>query len=124
VTWQRRAIGVMTLVLLTLIPATATLCAIVCHDHHDAAAHCQESTESSSRVQLRAARVHDCGVDATFVAEIVAPAQLRMVPPAPASDHLLPQAARSAHPTTALTFASGAPPGSAPPTTHPSVLRV
>jgi hypothetical protein len=126
VTLWRRAIGVMTLVVLTMVPAMATMCAIVCHGDHHAAAHCQEEAASSSQFQLGAAPVHDCGSHGAIAGDVVIPAQLRMSPPVstPSIDHHALHAVRHPRIPSPLTFASSAPPGSDPPTTIPSILRV
>ena len=123
--WQR-AIGVVALVVLTMVPAMATMCAIVCHGDHRAAAHCQEEAGPSSQSRLAAAPVHNCGSHEAIAGEVVIPAQFRMSPPISTAsiDHHAPDVVRHAHGTSPLTFASSAPPGSDPPTSIPSILRV
>ena len=127
VTWQQRAIGAATLVVLMMVPATATMCAIVCHDDHraDATAHCHEAAESSSVFQLSAVSAHDCGNHDAVVGDIASQPQFRISAVAsPVSFEQVLHAERDLSRVRALTFAATAPPGSDPPTTTPTVLRV
>jgi hypothetical protein len=129
VTWQRRAIGAIALVLLTLTPAAATTCAIVCHGDHDAAAHCQESAEPTG-VALHAAPDHGCGSHETALGEEATPPQLRVSGPpvrdglTAALDRVHGHAGRDARLAWSVTLASSSPPGTDPATTTPSVLRI
>jgi hypothetical protein len=127
VTWQQRAIGVAMLVVLMIVPAAATMCAIVCAGSRHAAQaadHCHEASGSSSLFQLRAAPAHDCGRHDSLLGEVSSAPQPRLVVvTSPASfGHVLP-AARDLF-RAALTVASTAPPGSDPLTAIPTVLRV
>ena len=125
VTWQQRTIGAATLIVLMMVPVTATMCAIMCVEDSQVADHCHEPAESSSRFQLGAAPAHHCGGHTALVGDVASPPQLRIAAVAAPSlfDPLLP-AEGDRRPVTMRTFASTAPPGSDPPTSIPTVLRV
>jgi len=129
VSWRHR-ITVALLFVLAAGPVGGTLCAASCDvrespamvQHH--AAHCEELTDSASVLRMSGTSQHDCaghqalGVAATIV--LRADLNWCSLPSADVSCDCLPSFVRGV--VAALAYTS--PPGAAPPTTTPLILRV
>ena len=133
---NQRTVSIVVLSILTALPVSGTLCAMLCNSaaasrasaHHAAGKPCDEeqATTPSSGPQLRGASGHDCSDHEVAVREAATTTATRAdsVP----EPSLL--AAVAVHDTTSNLFDSDAvfdyrtPPGSTPPTASPLVLRV
>ena len=133
---NQRTISIVVLSILTALPVSGTLCAMLCNSaaasrasaHHASGKPCDEeqATTPSSGPQLRGASGHDCSDHEVAVREAATTAAARAdsVP----EPSLL--AAVAVHDTISNLVDSDAvfdyrtPPGSTPPTASPLVLRV
>ena len=133
---NQRTISIVVLSILTALPVSGTLCAMLCNSaaasrtaaHHASGKPCDEeqATTPSSGPQLRGASGHDCSDHEVAVREAATTTATRADSvPAPS---LL--AAVAVHDTISNLVDSDAvfdyrtPPGSTPPTASPLVLRV
>lgn len=121
----------LVLVVPAALPVTSTVCAAVCDSqgaavsaHHASGAHCEETSPSSDAAAM-GPRAHDCSVHAA-VPETATPPLQRTHPNAapglPAA--VIADAIFNPPTSTASPIDYRSPPGSAPPTTIPLVLRV
>ena len=133
---NQRTVSIVVLSILTALPVSGTLCAMLCNSaatsraaaHHASGKPCDEEQAStpSSGPQLRGASGHDCSDHEVAVREAATTTATRADSvPGPS---LL--AAVAVHDTISNLFDSDAvfdyrtPPGSTPPTASPLVLRV
>ena len=135
VSWRHR-ISLVLLIVLTALPVSGTICAMLCDSaaatrsaaDHGSGKACVEQAPPSSGPQVRGASGHDCGdhdaairqtatatTTATRADSATAPSLLVAVPVHSTTGNL-------ADPDSIFDYR--APPGSAPPTASPVVLRV
>lgn len=134
VSWRHR-IGLVLLIVLTAVPVSGTVCAVLCDSeaatraaaHHGSGKPCDdEQAAPSSGPQMRGAAGYDCGgqdaatraaatTTATRAKSVPGPSLLAAVPVRDAISRLADSDVR---------FDYRSPPGSAPPTAFPLVLRV
>ena len=132
VSWKQQ-ISVVVLVLFTWLPVSPTLCAMLCDSaaaaassHHGSDRNCEEATHPSPDVQIEGVTDHDCSDHAAAVRYITSSAPERVAPRVAAIVFALSPghvSFRSLH-LSAPTFDDASPPGTAPRTRIPSVLRV
>ena len=131
VSWKQQ-VSVVVMVLFTLLPVSGTLCAMMCESaaaaastHHGSDKDCEEAARPSMGVQLEGATNHDCSHDAA-VRQIASTAPERVELKAAAIVFALSagHTSFSSLPFSAPTFDDASPPGMAPRTTTPLVLRV
>ena len=132
VSWKYR-IAMLVLTVLTALPVSGTVCAMVCESaaktaasHHGSGKNCEEPARPSAEVQIQGVSEHDCSTHDVAIRELATTAAER--------GHLTtastPLAVAVLHSTTRVltdsqsVFDYSAPPGTAPPTTTPQVLRV
>ncbi len=135
VSWKQRIIGVVVVTVLTGLPLAGTVCALVCAapgetstaQHHGAAEDCRErpASASSSGVQM-AAVPHPCGDHNATGQSLATLTPVRadvslLMPPAVLA---VSQISYPDVPPFGLESAYSPPPGIAPPTSTPVVLRV
>ena len=122
------------LVILTALPVSGSVCALLCDapessataGHHGSAKDCEEPAPSSTGVQIRGVSERDCRTHDTAIRQ----PSLTALEKANASVTSIPLLANLV--TTRLTaplkggahFQNSSPPGTAPPTTKPLVLRI
>lgn len=122
------------LVILTALPVSGSVCALLCDaaesnataGHHGSAKDCEEPAPSSTGVQIRGVSERDCSAHDTAIRQ----ASLTAAEKANASVISIRLAANLV--TIRLTaplnggadFQNSSPPGTAPPTTTPLVLRI
>ena len=129
----QRSVSIVVLAVLTALPVWGAACGILCNSaatasassHHGSDKECEEPAGPSSEVQIQGVSEHDCGTHDAVVRQASTTAGERSVgvsspPPAVPAVH----ATVHALPALETSFAQGAPPGTAPPTTTPLVLRV
>ena len=122
------------LVVLTALPVSGSVCALLCDaaksnataGHHGSAKDCDEPAPSSTGVQIRGISEHDCSTHDTAIRQ----ASLTAAEKATVSVTSIPLVAnlvtvRSTVPLNGgAHLQNGSPPGTAPPTTTPLVLRI
>jgi hypothetical protein len=132
VSWKQR-VSVVVLVLFTSLPVWGTLCAVMCDSaaasapaHHGSDRNCEEAARAPTDARIDGASDHDCGNHDAVVRQIASTAQERVELKAPAivfalsADH----ASFSSLPRSTPAIHDASPPGTAPRTTTPVVLRV
>ena len=127
----QRSISIVVLAVLTALPVSGTVCAMLCDSaptasaHHGSGKKCEEPARPSSEVVIRGVSEHDCSTHDAVVRQTSTTAAERA---AGVASPLLAVAAVHATvralPALETAFAHSAPPGTAPPTTTPLVLRV
>ena len=133
--WNQRTISIVVLTVLTLLPASGTLCALACDStapaaasshHHGSGQGCDEAPRLSSGVQIRGIAEHDCGNHEAVVGQAATAAAERAQFASPSAPPAVSAASDTfrALPISRGFLQDGAPPGTAPPTTTPLVLRV
>ena len=132
VSWKQR-VSVVVLVLFTSLPVSGTLCAMMCESaaaaastHHGSDKNCEEIARPSTGVQIEGASDHDCRNHDAAVRQIASTAPERVEPKAAAIVFALSagHTSFSSLPLSAPPFDDASPPGTAPRTTTPLVLRV
>jgi hypothetical protein len=132
VSWRER-IALFVLSIMVALPAAGAFCAMTClsashatASHHGAAQRCDDATVSSSSAQIGTRSEHDCRIHGGAVRSMAttpaARADVGLMAP-PAINEAIPSAVASFVPLTPP-LAYTPPPGTAPPTTTPLVLRV
>ena len=129
----QRSVSIVVLAALTALPVWGAVCGILCNSaatasassHHGSGKECEEPAAPSSEVQIQGVSEHDCGTHDAVVRQASTTAGERAAgvsspPVAVAAVHVT----NYALPASETSFAQGAPPGTAPPTTAPLVLRV
>lgn len=130
--WRDR-IALFVLTVLTALPAAGALCAMTCLSasdamaaHHAAAQRCDDATATSSSAQIGARSEHDCQTRDGAVLSMATTAAVRadvgLTAPPATNDGVIPVVA-SLVPLTPP-WAYTPPPGTAPPTATPLVLRI
>ena len=131
VSWKRK-ITILVLTVLTALPVSGTVCAMVCESagktaasHHGSGKNCEEAARPSAEVQIGGVSEHDCSTHDAAMRELATTAAER--------GHLTTASTALAlavvHSTTKIltdpqsVFDYSAPPGTAPPTATPQVLR-
>jgi hypothetical protein len=119
------------LAILTALPVSGTVCAMLCDSSTKATAsahhgtNCEEPSPPSTGTQIQGVAEHDCSTHDAVVRQTSTTAMERG--PGVASPPLAVAAVYAtlrALPVFETAFAHSAPPGTAPPTTIPLVLRV
>jgi YHS domain-containing protein len=132
VSWKRQ-VTIVVLVLFTLLPVSGTLCAMVCDaaaatasTHHGSGRTCEEAAPPSTGVQIEGVTDHDCVNHDAAVRRIASTAPKRVDLQAAAIVFALSagHASFRSLPLNAPAFDDTSPPGTAPRTTTPLVLRV
>jgi hypothetical protein len=131
VSWRER-IALLVLTVMTALPAAGVFCAITCSAsealaaHHAAGQRCDDATASSSSTRIGMRSGHDCRThDGAALSMATTPAvreDVGVTAP-PATNESLRSVVASLVPLTPP-LAYTPPPGTAPPTTTPLVLRV
>ena len=132
VSWKQR-VSVVVLVLFTSLPVSGTLCAMMCDSadaaastHHGSDKNCEEAARPSTGVHIEGASDHDCGNHDAAIRQVASTAPERVelkaaaIVFAPSAGHTC----FSSLPLSAPAFDDASPPGTAPRTTTPLVLRV
>ena len=129
VNW-RQAVSALVLVVLAALPVTSTVCAAVCDSpaeavsaHHGSGTKCEETSRSSSEPAITPS-AHDCSVHAFVQETATTPVQRADPNAAPGLVAAIADAIFHPPASTASPIEYRSPPGSAPPTTIPLVLRV
>ena len=131
---SRQFVSAFVLVILTALPVSGSVCALLCDaaksnataGHHGSAKDCEEPAPSSTGFQIRGVSEHDCSTHDTAIRQ----ASVTAAEKANASVTSLPLVANlaSVRFTAPLNggahFQNSSPPGTAPPTTTPLVLRI
>ena len=127
----RGSISIVVLAVLTALPVAETVCAMLCYwaptawTHDASGSECDEPARSSSEVQIQGRFEHRCS---THHAVIRPPSTTAAERVDGVGSPLVALAAvyppRKPLPASETAFAQSAPPGTAPPTTTPLVLRV
>lgn len=128
---MRRLVSILVLAILTALPVSGAVCTALCEsaasasEHHSSARSCEESARPSTDAQIYGVSEHDCGSHDAVLLQTSATAAGRTDWGATSI------LATATVPATfkALTdfrphFKHTTPPGTAPPTTTPLVLRV
>ena len=131
VSWKQR-ISVVVLVVLAALPVSGIVCALICDSaakttsaHHGTNKDCEESPGVSNGPQIQGVSEHDCSNHDAAVRRVATTVAERIdLRTAPAVFAGLASFAYTSLPARAATFEYTSPPGSAPPTTTPLVLRV
>lgn len=132
VSWQHR-IAMFVLTVLTALPVSGiVVCAMLCESaatttsHHGSGKNCEEPPRSSTDAQLKGLSEHDCSTHDAALRQATTTAAERAdlsAASAPLLITVLHSPARPL-PVSESVFDDNAPPGIAPPTTTPLVLRV
>ena len=129
----QRSVGIAVLAVLTALPVSGTVCAMLCDStatasaspHHGSGKKVEEPARPSAEVQIRGVSEHDCCTYDAVVRRTSTTASARAAGVAAPLLAVAPvHAAVRALPALETAFAHSAPPGTAPPTTTPVVLRV
>ena len=130
---SRQLVSAVVLVVLTALSISGSVCALVCDaaktnataGHHGSAKGCEGPAPSSADVQIRGVSEHDCSAHETSIRQ----ASLTATDKANASVTSIPLANPVTISFTAALngrahFQNSSPPGTAPPTATPLVLRI
>ena len=132
VSWKQR-FSVVVLVLFTSLPVSGTLCAMMCDSaaaaasaHHGSDENCEAAARPSTGVQIESATDHDCGNHDAAIRQVASTVPERVELKAAAIVFALSagHTSFSSLPLRARALADASPPGTAPRTTTPLVLRV
>ena len=132
VSWKQR-VSVVVLVLFTSLPVSGTLCAMMCESaaaaastHHGSDKNCEAEARPSTGVQIEGASDHDCSNHDAAVRQVASTAPERVELKAAAIVFALSagHTSLSSLPLSAPAIDDASPPGTAPRTTTPLVLRV
>ena len=131
---NQRTISIVVLAVLTALPVSRTLCAMLCDSaakataaaHHGSGTNCEEPPRPSTGTQIQGVSEHDCSTHDAAVRQATSTVAER-ADGVPGSLLLATPTSRAI--ATGLirvdsSFDYDAPPGTAPPTTIPLVLRV
>ena len=131
---NQRTISILVLTLLTALPVSGTLCAMLCDSaakataaaHHGSGKNCEEPPRPSAGTQIQGVSEHDCSTHDGAVRQATSTVASRADGVAGAV--LLATPTARAITTSSIrvdsSFDYDAPPGTTPPTTTPLVLRV
>ncbi len=132
VSWRHR-ISFVVLLVLAALPVSSTLCAMVCDastqtmsGHHHGGGKATDEVASSSHAQFRGVSEHDCNTHDAVIRQTATTAAERADSTASSAPLMLsvPFATVAVHAVAASTAEYTPPPGTAPPTATPLVLRV
>ena len=131
---NQRTISIVVLAILTALPVSGTLCAMLCDSstkatasaHHGSGTNCEEPSPPSTGTQIQGVSEHGCSTHDAAVRQATSTVAAR-ADGVTGLELLTTPTDRAI--TTALirvdsSFDYNAPPGTAPPTTPPLVLRV
>ena len=129
--WKQR-VSVVVLMVFVSLPVSGTLCAMICDSaaaaastHHGSDKNCEEAARPSTGAQIEGASNHDCGDHDAAVRQIASTAAERVELKAAAIVFALAgHTSFSSLPLSAPVIDDTSPPGTAPRTTTPLVLRV
>ena len=129
---RKQRISVVVLVVLAALPVSGTLCALICDSaaktasaHHGSDKDCADPPRPSNEPGIQGLSEHDCSNHDAAVRPVATTAAERIdLRTAPALFAGLATFTLSSLPASALAFEYTSPPGTAPPTTTPLVLRV
>ena len=131
---NQRTISIVVLAILTALPVSGTLCATLCDSsakatasaHHGSGTDCQEPRPSTTGARIQGGAEHDCSTHDAAVRQATSTVAQRA--DGVAGSVLLPALTARAITTAPIrvdsSFDYDAPPGTAPPTTTPLVLRI
>ena len=131
---NQRTISIVVLAILTALPVSGTLCAMLCDSsaktttsaHHGSGAECEEPSPASTGTQIQGGSEHDCSTHDAAVRQATSTVAQRA--DGVAGSVLLATPTARAITTAPIrvdsSFDYDAPPGTAPPTTTPLVLRI
>ena len=132
VSWKQR-VSVVVLVLFTTLPVSGTLCALMCESaaaaastHHGSDKNCEEVARPSTGVQIESASDHDCRNHDAAVRQIAStvPERVELKAAAIVFAFSAGHTSFSLLPLSSPAIDDASPPGTAPRTTIPLVLRV
>ena len=132
VSWKQ-PVSAVVVVLFTSLPVSGTLCAMMCDSaaaaastHHGADKNCEEVAHPSTGVQIEGASDHDCSNHDAAVRQIAstAPKRVELTAAAIVFAFSAGHTSLSSLPLSAPATDAAGPPGTAPRTTTPLVLRV
>lgn len=134
VSLTQRSISIVVLAALTALPVAGTVCAMLCDPaatatasaHHGADKNCEEPARPSTEVQIQGVSEHHCNNHYAAVRQVATTAAERADGAAAGSPLVSTtvDATSSTLPALKAALEYITPPGSAPPTTTPLVLRV
>ncbi len=131
---NQRTISIVVLTILTALPVSGTVCAMLCDSstkatasaHHGSGTNCEEPSPPSTGTQIQGVAEHDCSTHDAAVRQATSTVAQRA--DGVAGSVLLATLTARAITTAPIrvdsSFDYDAPPGTAPPTTTPLVLRV
>jgi hypothetical protein len=130
--WKQR-VSVVVLAVFAALPVSGTLCAMMCDSaaaaastHHGSDKNCEETARPSTGAQIEGASDHDCSNHDAAVRQVASTAPERVELKAAALVFALSggHTSFSSLPLSAPTIDDASPPGTAPRTSTPLVLRV
>ena len=130
--WKQR-ITLVVLAVFAALPVSGTLCAMICDStaaaastHHGSDKNCEEAAHPSTGTQIGAASNHDCSDHDAAIRQVASTAPERIELKAAAIVFALSAGhpSSSSLPLSAPVIDDASPPGTAPRTTTPLVLRV
>jgi hypothetical protein len=130
--WKQR-VSVVVLVVFASLPVSGTLCAMMCDSaavaastHHGSDKNCEEAARPLNGAQIEGASHHDCGNHDAAIRQIASTASERVELNAAVIVVALSvgHTSFSSLPLSAPAIYGASPPGTAPRTTTPLVLRV
>lgn len=130
--WKQR-VSVVVLVLFASLPVSGTLCGMMCDSaaaaasaHHGSDKNCEEVARASTGVQIESTSDHDCINDDAAIRQVASTVPERVELKAAAIVFALAAGHTSFRslPLSAPAIDDASPPGCAPQTTTPLVLRV
>lgn len=130
---NQRTISIVVLTILTALPVSGTVCAMLCDSstkataaaHHGSGTNCEEPSPPSTGTQIQGVAEHDCTHDAAIrLATSTVAARADGVTGFILLTTPTERAITTAPIRVDSSFDYDAPPGTAPPTTTPLVLRV
>jgi hypothetical protein len=132
VSWKQR-VSVVVVVLFTALPVSGTLCALMCDSaaaaasaHHGSGKDCEDAAHDSTGVQLESASDRDCSNHDAAIRQVASTVSERVELKTAAIAFGLSAGHTSfdSLPLSAPALEDAGPPGAAPRTTAPLVLRV
>jgi hypothetical protein len=131
---SRQFVSAFVVVILTALPVSGTVCALVCDaaksnvtaGHHGSAKECEDAAPSPTGVQIRGVSEHDCSThDAAIREASLTAAEKANTSVTPITTGPNAVAVRFTAPLNGgAPFQNSSPPGTVPPTSTPLVLRI
>lgn len=127
-----RAVSIVVLAVLTALPVAGAVCGMLCNSvpmassssHHGSGKQCEAPAGPSSEVQIQGISFHDCSTHHALVWQTSTTAKRAEGVTSSVAAVAVVRATVRALTALETSSAQGAPPGTAPPTTAPLVLRV